>query len=64
MDSIMQVVFDDTFKASAYLTRASTLVDGVGDEKLRLRKSNKFGAKVRLLLDGIDEEATADALQW
>ncbi len=29
---IMQVVCDDTFKASACLTRASALVDGVGDE--------------------------------
>ena len=59
----MQVVCDDTFKASACLTRASTVVDVVGDDKLRLRKSNKFGAKVRLFFDGIDQEATTDALQ-
>ena len=60
---IMQVVCDDTFKASACLTRASTLVGDVGDEKLRLRTSNKFGAKVRLFFDGIGQEVTIDALQ-
>ncbi len=60
---IMQVVCDDIFKASACLSRASTVVDVVGDDKLRLRKSIKFGAKVRLFFDGIDQEATTDALQ-
>ena len=60
---IMEGVCDDTSKASACLTTASALVDVLGDDKLRLRKSTKFGAKVRLFLDGIDQEATTDALQ-
>ena len=41
----MQIVYDDTFKVSACFTKASALVKDMGHEKLRLRKSNKIGAR-------------------
>ena len=41
----MQIVYDDTFKMFACFTTASALVNDMGHEKLRLRKSNKIGAR-------------------